>query len=179
MADNEVNALAPEEDSETSSPEIVVDDPQLKKVTSSEGRPAWCKPFPPKFQIPKGKSPVFMRFRGEWTETPHLGERQCVCWGITVGEEYIADKRADERGTRAIPERAKLGIRFIAAGEDKTLLPVDAIKSVPEADVDIFWEQIGLKCRTLLINTFIQTHSLSEEQRRDFFENCIEVRAAV
>ena len=174
MGDVEVRALAPEED--------VAEQPgtadQPKRVTDTAGRPAWCKPFPPNFQVPKGKSLVFMRFRAEWTETPHLGERQCVCWGITVGEEYIADKRADERGTRAIPERAKLGIRLVATGDAATLLPVDASKSVAEADVDIFWEQIGLKCRTLLTNSFIQTHSLSEDQRRDFFENCIEVRSA-
>lgn len=178
MADVEVKALAPEEDA---APEAEKPAAELgpKRVTSDTGRPAWCKPFPPGFQVPKGKSLVFMRFRGDWTETPHLGDRYCVCWGITVGEEYMADKRADERGTRAIPERAKLGIRFIATAESSTLIPVDASKSVAEADVDLFWEQIGLKCRTLITNTFIQTHSLSEAQRRDFFENCIEVRAAV
>jgi hypothetical protein len=177
MPDVEVKALAPEEDD---APVVEpTEEPTPKLVTSAAGRPSWCKPFPANFQVPKGKSVVFMRFRGDWTETPHLGDRQCVCWGISVGEEYAADKRADERGSRSIPEKAKLSIRLVAAAADETLLAVDLSKATPAADTDIFWEQIGLKCRTLIINAFVQTHSLSEAQRRDFFENCIEVRAGI
>jgi hypothetical protein len=178
MADVEVRALAPEEDAAPEA-EKPAAEPGPKRVTSDTGRPEWCKPFPPGFQIPKGKRPIFMRFRGSWTETPHLGDRYCVCWGITVGEEYTADKRADERGARSIPERAKLSLRLIASDKDAMMMAVDHTKAVPEADPDIFWEQIGLKCRTLLVNVFIQTHSLNVDERRDFYENCIEVRDAV
>lgn len=172
-----VTALAPEDgDSETKTAEPTKG--SFKK-TDTSGRPTWCKPFPNNFQIPRGKKPIFVRFRADWTDTPHLGERQCVCWGLTVGEEYIADKRSDDSGSRALHERTKLSIRLIGSSETDTLVPVDPTKSVREADVDIFWEQIGLKCRTLLTNVFIQTHSLNADERRDFFENCIEVRDAV
>lgn len=175
MSEVAVTVMPPEEDE----PSDVEQPGATKKVTNPAGKPDWCKAFPAGFQVPKGKRPIFLRFRAEWTDAPHLGERQCVCWGITVGEEHIADKRADDTGSRAIPERAKLSIRLIAAGADTALLPVDQTKLNRDADPDLFWEQIGLKCRTLLTNLFIQTHSLSPEERRDFFENCVEVRDAV
>ncbi len=151
----------------------------MPKVTNTSGRPVWCKPFPKGFQIPKGKRPVFMRFRAEWTDTPHLGEAQCVCWGITVGEEHAADKRADDSGMRVVHERAKMSLRMVARAEQSELFPVDHTKECREADPDIFWEQIGLKCRALIVRVFLETHSLTAEERRDFFENCIEIRDAV
>ena len=193
MTENKVEALPIEVDGEEPDPTKV--DPtkaavtvkaaqsaepgQIPRVTGTAGRPAWCKPFPQGFQVPKGKRPVFMRFRAEWTDTPHLGEAQCVCWGINVLEEHTADKRADEGGLRVVHERAKLSVRLVARADQSTLLPADYTKEVREADPDIFWEQVGLKCRSLIVNTFLQTHSLSPEERRDFFENCIEVRDAV
>ena len=169
-----VTVLAPEDDP-------APDEQQTHKgmkVAGSAGKPDWCKPFPPGFVVPRGKQPIFVRLRAEWTETPHLGERQCVMWGITVREEHMADKRAEDSGSRVMYERAKLSIRLIAAAEHATLMPVDNSKSVPDADPDIFWEQIGMKGRNLLVNLFVQTHSLDAEERRDFFENCVEVRAA-
>lgn len=175
----EVRALAPEiSDVDGEESEANKKGP-IPQVTNTSGRPSWCKPFPPNHRIPKGKAPVFMRFRAHLTETPDMGERQCVLWNISVGEELIADKRADDSGTRAIHERAKLSIRLISHAGMETLVPVDPGKGDRDADVDVFWEQIGLKCRGLIIQAFLQTHSLSEEDRRDFLENCIEVRAAV
>ena len=171
-----VTVLAPEDEpeEEAKQPATV----QGMKATGAAGRPEWCKPFPPGFAVPRGKQPIFVRLRAEWTETPHLGERQCVMWGITVREEHMADKRAEDSGSRVMYERAKLSIRLVAAAEHEALLPVDNSKAVPDADPDIFWEQIGMKGRNLLVNLFVQTHSLDAEERRDFFENCVEVRAA-
>lgn len=178
----EVTALTPEvleTETEVDPNAAKQDEGGIPRVTNTAGKPDWCKPFPPNFKIPKGKRPVFIRFRAGWTEIPDMGERQCVCWGITVGEEHIADKRAEDSGTRAVHERAKLSVRLISHGGNDTLVPVDHSKSERDADVDIFWEQIGLKCRTLITQVFLQTHSLSAEERRDFFENCIEVRDAI
>lgn len=178
MEEIKVKALEPET-TEEAEPVVTKDQKSGFKKVGVSGRPEWCKAFPPGFQIPKGKRPIFMRFRPEWTDAPHLGEFQCVTWGITVGEEHIADRRADDSGSRAIHERAKLSIRLLCTGESPTLLAADASKSVPEADVDLFWENLGVKCRTILTQVYIHTHSLDEAERRDFFENCVEVRDAV
>lgn len=174
---NEVKALEPEVEEQGGAAEEKAE--ELPRVTNTSGRPEWCKPFPKNFQVPKGKRPVFMRFRAAWTDRPDMGEFQCVCWGITVGEEHVADRRAEDSGTRAIHERAKLSVRLIARGEDAALLAVDPTKSERGADLDIFWEHIGLKCRSLITQAFLRTHSLDAEERRDFLEHCIEVRDAV
>lgn len=172
MSDTQVQALAPEDNTE---PQEVPAPNQPKRVTDPGGAPSWCKAFPPNAQIPKGKRPIFLRLRAAWTETPHLGDRHCVCWGINVREEHIADKRAEDSGSRSIAERAKLTIRWVALDNEPSLHPVN-----PETrELEDFWDAIGLKCRTLITNMFVQTHSLNEEERRDFFENCVEVRDAV
>ena len=81
--------------------------------------------------------------------------------GLFVGDEYAAGWSGGE----ALPTQI--------------ILFLGNLWDFAEADPDVFWEQIGLKCRTLLVNVFIQTHSLNADERRDFYENCIEVRDAV
>ena len=179
MSKQQVKALEPQvrevDEGEPTAP------PQVREGSNPRGNlPEWLKPFPPGFRIPKGKRLLCMRFRKEWTDRPDLGERQCVCWQITVGEERICDKRADSLGSGAINERAKISIRLIDAGENEpTLVAVNPDKSDPQADADIFWEQIGLKCRAIIADNFLRTHSLSQEERADFFEHCIKVLEAV
>lgn len=178
----EVKAMAPVDELDEGADGADPTTPEQKEapsVTRTSGLPPWCKPFPQGFQVPKGKSLLVMRFRAEWTETPHLGERQCVCWGISVREEYLADKRADDSGSRALHEKAKISIRLIAAGDDPTLVPVDPTKGNRAADVDLFWEQIGLRCRSLITHAFINANSLDAVQRRDFYENCVAAVDAV
>src|SRR4051812_39676080 len=47
--------------------------------------PAWVK-IPADLQFPpEGVTWVAMKFEPEWTDRPHLGERQCIIWNLSVG----------------------------------------------------------------------------------------------
>lgn len=157
-------------DSDTPDGEQSKPESQPKTV---KGVPGWC-PVPAGFTVPKGKRPVFMRFRAEWTDDPSLGDRTCVAWTLSVNDERLANKRAIALGQEtALAELSKQMVRVIDGNT------IDWTGAVPGADLDRFWDKIGAKCRQLIINTYLQTHNLDEKERADFFANCIEVMEGV
>lgn len=141
------------------------------KVTP--GVPGWC-PVPSGFVVPRGKRPVFMRFRAAWTDDPTLGDRTCVLWSLSVNDERLANKRALAQGQEtALGELSKQMVRVIDG------MFVDWSGANSAADLDRFWDKIGAKCRQLVMNTYLKTHNLDEAERADFFGNCIEVMEGV
>jgi hypothetical protein len=141
-----------------------------EKNVAIGGIPPWGMPIPRDMPVPKGKVPVYIRFLKEWTDRPDLQDRQCVIWTLSVSDEKLANKRASGVGeSNALAELAKQMIKVVDGN------PVDWSKRNKDADIDVFWEQIGPKCRSILVTMYLRLHSLSEVERCHFFEFCVGV----
>lgn len=133
------------------------------------GAPAWAT-IPGGLKFPRGRQVAFIRFLAAWTDTPQKGDRQCIVWGLTDVDEKIALSRAIGDPNRAAGELSKQMIRSIDG------LQVDWSGDDNPANIDTWWREIGGKCRQMLIRIYTQLHVLSEDDRRTFFESCIELR---
>lgn len=135
------------------------------------GAPAWVK-IPEGFKFPRGRQVAFVKFRASWTDTPSKGDRQCILWSLTDADEKLALVRARGDVNRAASELAKQMVRALdgcSANWDGT---------PGGGNIDTWWNEIGGRCRGMLVRIFTQLHVLSEEERTDFFEKCIELRTA-
>lgn len=134
------------------------------------GLPEWAG-LPPGFQAPPGFEVGFMRFRSGWTTAPHKGDRTIVVWSLTAKEEALALKRCGGDSSITLNELSKQMIRVIDG------VPVNW--NTGGREIELFWNEVGAKCRQLLINYYVKTHSLTGEETLDFFANCIAVRSVV
>jgi hypothetical protein len=98
--------------------------------------------------------------------------RDCVFWDLSVADEKLA--RAAARGGDALHELAKRIIRTV----DGHRADWSGKRAAP-GSVDRFWDEIGGKCRPLIVNAYWKLHSLSTEETADFFLHCITFRTAV
>jgi hypothetical protein len=154
------------------------------------GAPYWVK-LPAGFTFPRGKQVIFMRFKSEWTDTPWKGSpmldektgvneidgngkevlyRQCICWPINTGDKKLALGRAQKDPNRAADEMSKQMIRAVDG------LAVDWTVA-RENGIEVFWNDLGERCRTILQRIFSQLHILDQNATRDFLQNCIAVRS--
>ena len=154
------------------------------------GAPEWVQ-LPAQFRFPRGKQILFVRFRSEWTDTPWKGEmvadpetgspevdaegtpilyRQCVLWPINTADKRLALNRAQRDPNRAADELTKQMIRV----HDGVVADWATVRA---NGVEMFWNEIGEKCRGLLHRMFSQLHVLDTNSTRDFLANCIEVRS--
>lgn len=160
LEDGEEETIAdPEEEEE----ELTVDD------NPSDAMPDWVS-IPDGMKLPEGRQVAFMLFRGEWTDEPKRGDRQCILWNLTEADEKIAIKRTRGEPLRTIEEMAKQMIRSVDG------VKADWTGKLGPGNVSAFWSQIGSRCRTLIKNHYLKTHSLNAEQQADFFSNCLVVR---
>lgn len=162
----------------------------LPKPTA-DGMPRWAK-VPTGFAFPRGKQVLFLKFKSKWTDTPWKGEpildpetggnekdpetgedvlyRQCVVWPINSPDKKLALGRAMRDPNRAADEMAKQMIR-VADG-------VEADWTITTAQgIEMFWNELGEKCRGLLLRIFSQLHVLDQDNTKDFLANCIEARS--
>lgn len=130
------------------------------------GVPAWFH-LPDGFTFPRGRQVHFIRFRAEWTDTPWKGERQCCLWSMGVGDKKIALMRSMGDHLRAQDEMLKQTLRIVDGG----------VVSLADGSLDIWWDEIGEKCRTLLSRVFAQLHFLKPEQLDDFLAECVDTRS--
>lgn len=133
--------------------------------------PEWAI-VPPSLRIPKGKSVVFLMFKASMTDAPLKGDRQCMVWTLSDGEEKLAADRCANSQNRAPAEYTKQMIRAVdgvAADWGKTRGP---------GSIDEFWKEIGPKGRNMMMRVYTQLHLANDEEVRDFFEHCIAVRTA-
>ena len=144
-------------------------DEQLKEPDDS-AFPAWVK-IPEGFKPPKGRQIVAMRFRASWTDTPRKGDRQCIVWSLSEGDEKNAVKRTRGESALAMNELSKQMIRVVDGHV------VDWSGSEPDADINTFWNEIGARCRQLIKNTYGKMHTLEPSEIVDFFYNCQAVRS--
>ena len=162
--DSEPN-VPPFEDTE---PPITADtDPDASPLVSA--LPAWVI-VPPNFVFAKGRIAYFFRFRAEWTDAPAKGERQCILWNLSMADEKLALARTRGDSNRTIEECARAMIRVVDGHE------ADWSARGKANDVRIFWNDIGAKCRQEIKNLYLRTHSMSTEERLDFFVNCVAAR---
>jgi hypothetical protein len=143
------------------------------------GAPAWAKPMPPGLVVPQGRLVVFVRFRKEWTDNPYKGARQCVLWPISAGDKRFAIGRAMGDSNRAADELAKQMIRAFDDSEDSAMRVIDDAGTGDGGQIEVFWNEIGERCRGLLVRAFSQLHYLKTGEMADFLDNCIAVRGVV
>lgn len=146
---------------------------QENEVEDSSGLPEWAT-MPEGLKVPPGRQVHALRFRSEWTDVPGKGDRHCIVWNLSDAEERIALKRSgggDEPVSMAT-ELAKQMIRAIDGHK------ADWSGVAGPGNIDVFWREIGSKCRQLVVRWYTQTHMLSDAERADFFENCVASRTA-
>lgn len=163
--------LALEEIAEPQEPSPV--DPPKQRIIpepKAGGAPAWSK-VPADMRFPRGRQVLFVRFEAAWTDSPHKGDRQCIIWGLTDIDEKAAFGRAMSDPNRAANELAKQMVRSIDGHV------TDWSGTEGPANIDLWWREIGGKCRQMLIRLYTQLHVLPDEDRKRFFESCIEVRS--
>lgn len=147
-------------------------DPEVDDDPADSNIPSWAS-LPPDdsgkpFAFPPDMPDIcFMLFKGAWTRKPSKGDRWCVLWPLTDNEEKLASKRVQD-SKRTIAEMSKQMIRVID-GERADW---------GNGSVDRFWNDIGPKCRLLIQNYYMKTHSLDVVETADFFANCMRVVSA-
>lgn len=146
-------------------------DPEDEVPPEPEGDiPSWVK-LPPNFKTKPGRTLYFVRFRAEWTDAAHKGERQCILWNLTDTDEKFAYKRMRGDAARVLDELTKGMIRVVD-GEF-----VDWSRG-HSSNVERFWAEIGSKCRKQLNAIYSKSHSLTDKERADFFGNCLVVASS-
>jgi hypothetical protein len=140
-------------------------------ATGGDDVPEWAV-VPPTMKVPKGRQVIFLRFPPNLTDAPLKGERQCIVWSLSDGEEKIANDRTNGSSARAPAEFTKQMIRAVDG------VQVDWSKAKGPGSLDEFWREVGPKCRNMLMRIYTQLHLASEDETRDFFESCVAVRTA-
>lgn len=136
-------------------------------------RPHWAL-IPPNdssgnpFRFPRGRDVLFVKLLKDWTDKKSVGDRQIICWPLTPGDYRFALDRSQGDGNRVNDELTKQMIRAIDGH------PVDWAAGT-NYNPDIFWTQIGQKCRYLLTRIYLQLNTLSAKETRTFFDECIAV----
>lgn len=139
--------------------------------------PAWAR-VPTGMRFPRGRLVAFIRFPAAWTDKPLYGHttpdlpglwRECILWNPSPGDEQIAAERCVTMQTenRYMAELIKQMIRSVDG------LPIDQTGRPTAQNVDLFWTQIGVKGRGLLIKHWSQMTSVTREQRMFFFGQCV------
>lgn len=133
--------------------------------------PEWAV-VPPDLKVPAGRVMMFVRFRAQWTDAPHKGDRQCIVWSLTDADEKAALNRCMGDANRAASEYTRQMIRAVDGCVARHDIPHGS------GSLDEFWTEIGAKCRILLLRLYTKWHSPTEEEIQDFFENCVAARTA-
>lgn len=151
--------------------EAPVPAPPRMPYATDDAVPDWVV-VPSNLRVPRGRQLVFLRFPPSITGDGTKGERQCICWSMSDAEEKIAHDRCAGNPARSAVEFPKQMIRVV----DGVL--VDWSKSRGPGSVDEFYREIGPKGRNLLARVYTTLHMTTEDELRDFFENCVAVRTA-
>jgi hypothetical protein len=130
--------------------------------------PGWAKIPEGGFRFPKHVQVMFVRFRAEWTDTPALGDRVIICWGLSPGDQRFAVKRAMGDNLRVTDELVQQTIRAI----DGNVADWGTMGMNSPA---VFWNQIGVRCRNLMTKVHIQLNTLGPKETRNFLETCLAV----
>lgn len=166
LSDEELAALESDTDD---NPTLFPVAPPQDPTGMESGLPEWFK-LPEGMQLPVGREIIFLRFRAKWTDTPTKGDRTCALWNITAADERMALKRTKGDATRTLSEMAKQTIRILDGQR------TDWTRGA-SSNVEVFWNDIGAKCRQQIISAYLKTHSMTAEEEADFFGQCMTVRS--
>ena len=128
--------------------------------------PPWAK-VPTDLVFPHSLSPLYVLFRAEWTYAPKKGDRQCILWPLSDADEFQAAQRSANFPTRAFAEQVKGTIRAVDGYK------ADWTGRNSPGSIDVFWREIGMKCRGMLDSLFVKMHVLGPQEQADFFESCV------
>lgn len=158
----------------------VGDDPVATTVTADQVEkgdiPDWVVfPNDGHFKIPQGEDLLILRFRAQWVKggARHKGDRVCIMWAISAAEEKVAIMRARGEQGLVLRELAKQAVRSVDAHT------ADWTGTRPGGNVDRFFDEIGPKCRPIVVTCYNKLHSMSSEDLVDFFNECFVSRNAV
>lgn len=142
--------------------------------TLQEDRPLpdWVV-LPSDFAPPKGRVLGHLLFRSQFTDYPEKGDRQCTVWNLTSADEKLALRRTRGEAVRTLAELSKQMVRAIDGCK------VDWTGRTGPGNVEIFWDELGARCREQIQNYYIKTHTMSASEQADFFANCIDIRTAM
>jgi hypothetical protein len=138
---------------------------------TSGGVPEWVI-VPPGLKIPRNKQVVYLRFRADMTDTPSRGERQAIIWSNNLGDQKLAIMRSDRDPNKMAEQMAKQMVRSVDGNV------ADWTGEPGAGNIDMWWDAIGPKCRSILDRLFVQLHVATQEELTDFFESCVAVRLA-
>ena len=124
------------------------------------------------FRFPPGRSIGFLRFKAKMTDTPKLGDRSLILWNLSTADERLALKRTRGESGLAIPELARQMVRAIDGHV------VDWTGHMGPGNVNALFDQIGYACRQTMSSMFLKMHTMTDEQRIDFFVSCFVVTTA-
>lgn len=161
---------------------IALDYMRTGKPPLEEAPPAWVS-LPSGIIVPKGRPVQYIRFKSTWTDVPKKGAphadrpdtlwRWCVLWPLTDSEEVTALQRCPSN-SKAVDIQRVLTQQMIRV--------IDGHKvdwsgtSNEEANIEVWWNEIGSRCRGMLKNEYMKSSSLSQAETIDFFANCVEAR---
>jgi hypothetical protein len=183
--------VAPEVESEEEA-----DEPEPKPLLTFEiaepsagGAPPWVK-IPDGMKFPR-RPIVFLRFASRYTDNPIKGFplpvedegavrianpgglwRQCICWSNDVGDITHAINRAKQDPLRLADELTRQMIRAV----DGYRVDWSGSGAHP-GSVEVFWNELGQRYRSMMNGVWNQLHSLSRDQKSDFFAHCVAVRS--
>jgi hypothetical protein len=149
------------------------------KLPSDELAP-WML-LPPGWKAPKGRQLVFVRFPAEWTDTPEKGVeiggedglwRLAIITALSLADKRIALERSMQKPERVGDDLCRQMLRCVDG------LAADWSGARTPGSVEIWYNEIGEKCRAELQRIYMNLHQLDAEERTRFFTNCIEVRSA-
>lgn len=169
----------------------------LPQVETDRGVPFWVILPQQPIKYPRGRQIVFLKFRSSWTDAPWKGSpildprtgkpmverrlegdreveeiilwRQCICWTISVGDKKNAMQRSMGDQDRAIDEMTRQFIRVVDG---------EIVDWGVAGAIDIFWNDLGEKCRGLIQRIFNRMHVLSPAETVDFLANCVAIRSS-
>lgn len=142
--------------------------PDLPEPTPGKA-PEWAK-VPRNLRVPRGRSVFFLRFPAEWTDTPQKGDRQCILWSLNMGDEKMAYMRAQGDVNRAVWSKAFQTIRSVDGHV------VDWSGTPGPGNVETWLDEIGERCRAMIFGFYVRMANLDTEQKKRFFESCVELR---
>jgi hypothetical protein len=122
--------------------------------------------IPKDLVFPRGIDAWFIEIPAHLTHARHKGNRVCILWELTEGDEKLAYGRSMQDPSRAVGELAKQMIR--AFDGHKTDWSGTGL-----GNVDQFWREIGPKGRNLLTMLHARINVMQAEDLKDFFENRI------
>ena len=183
-------ADAPKDDKPRTIPVAMVPTPTADEV------PSWAL-WPEGLRAPRHRVVYFMRFASNWTDAPGVGVdqglteeeaaswkqqgvpvpekwRQAIVWGLSIGDQKNALGRANGDPNRFNAELAKQMIRAI----DGMVVDRSGMGSSQTGNLDLWWEQIGERCRAEMTRLCNRIHSLTPAERALFFGHCVAARTA-